>query len=303
VKPGRFTYHAPRSVADVLELLAGHAGEVKVLAGGQSLMPLLNFRMAAPEHLVDINRLPDLDQIQRMRTGWHVPALVRQRVAERSADLAAAFPLLHTALTRVAHPQIRNRGTVCGSLAHGDAAAELPAVMTALGARMYVASQRGERVVPAEDFFVFHLTTALEEDELLLGVAVDDLPPGTVTSFREFASRHGDFALAGVAGVATRDGAGTVTACRLVASGVGATPLRLTGAEHAVLGSRLEPRAIAAAERAVRREVEPTGDVHAPGQYRRDLVGALVRRVLGDISPGGTRGGDSSGEEGRDHAA
>jgi carbon-monoxide dehydrogenase medium subunit len=297
MKPGRFAYHAPRSLADVLELLADHGGEAKVLAGGQSLIPLLNFRMAGPEHLVDINRLPGLDQPRRTGTGWHIPALVRQRVVERSAELAADLPLLRTALMQVAHPQIRNRGTVCGSLAHADPAAELPAVMTALGANLHVVSQRGERTVAAEDFFVFHLTTALEEDELLLGVSIDDPPPGTTTSFREFATRRGDFALAGVAGVATRGDDGTVTACRLVAAGIGAIPQRLPAAEQVVVGSRLEPRALAAAERAVRHEVEPTGDVHAPAQYRRDLVGSLARRVLGDISRG------ELPEEGREHAA
>jgi aerobic carbon-monoxide dehydrogenase medium subunit len=297
MKPGRFAYHAPRSPADVLELLTDHGGEAKVLAGGQSLIPLLNFRMAAPEHLVDINRLPGLDQPVRTDTGWHIPALVRQRVVERSAELAADLPLLRTALTQVAHPQIRNRGTVCGSLAHADPAAELPAVMTALGANLHIASLRGERMVPADDFFVFHLTTALEEDEMLMGVSIDDLAPGTATAFREFAARHGDFALAGVAGVATRDDDGTVTACRLVASGIGATPQRLTAAEQVVIGSRLEPRALASAERAVRQEVEPTGDVHAPAEYRRDLVGALARQVLSDISHG------EQPQEGRSHAA
>lgn len=280
MKPGRFSYHAPASVAEALDLLDEHGGEAKVLAGGQSLMPLLAFRMAGPEHLIDINRLPGLDAVERTASGWHVPALVRQRTVERSPELAREVPLLRQALLQVAHPQIRNRGTVCGSLAHADPAAELPAVLTALGGRMRVASRSASRTVAAEDFFVFHLTTALEADELLLGVEIDDLPPGTRTSFQEFATRHGDFGLASVAAVVTRSEDGVVHRCRLVASGVAATPQRLLAAEDVVLGSQLEPAALAAAQQAVQREVNPTGDVHASADYRRQLVAVLARRAL-----------------------
>ncbi|GEL26683.1 carbon monoxide dehydrogenase [Pseudonocardia sulfidoxydans NBRC 16205] len=284
MKPGRFTYHAPRTVADALAVLGEHAGDAKVLAGGQSLMPLLNFRVSEPGHLVDINRLPDLSEPVRTATGWHVPALVRQRAVERSAALSGAFPLLEAALHEVAHPQIRNRGTLCGSLAHADAAAELPTVVTALDGRLRIASPRGERTVAAEDFFVFHLTTALADDELLLGVDLDDLPAGTTTSFHEFAGRRGDFALAAVAGQATRDATGVVTRCRLVAAGVGSTPLRLRAAEEGLLGARLDDSALAAAARAAAHEARPTGDVHASAGYRRDLVATLTRRVLADIA-------------------
>lgn len=287
MKPGRFSYHAPTSIPDALELLATHSEEAKVLAGGQSLMPLLNYRMAAPEHMIDITRLPGLEQPERTSTGWRIPALVRQRTIERSAEIGRNLPLLHQALVQVAHPQVRNRGTVCGSLAHADASAELPAVMLALQGRMQLVSERGERTVSAEDFFVFHLTTALAEDELLLSVSVDDLPSGTDTAFREFATRQGDFGLASVAAVATRNGEGTVMKCRLVAAGVGATPQRLRAAEAIVTGSRLEPAALVAAEEAVRGEVEPTGDVHAPAEYRRQLVGVLARRALEDLTAKG----------------
>ena len=297
MKPGRFSYHAPTSVAEALDLLDEHAGEAKVLAGGQSLMPLLAFRMAAPEHIVDINRLPGLDTPERTPSGWRLPALVRQRAVERSTELARELPLLRQALVQVAHPQIRNRGTVCGSLAHADPSAELPAVMTALDARMQVAARSGERTVAAEDFFVFHLTTALEPEEVLLGVEIDDLPPGTRTSFQEFATRHGDFGLASVAAVVTRAADGTVERCRLVAAGVAATPQRLRAAEDAVLGSRLEPQALVAAERAVHREVSPTGDVHASADYRRQLVSVLARRALAATAQ------DAPHEKGSEHAA
>jgi len=284
VKARAFAYHAPASLSEALELLAEHSFDAKVLAGGQSLVPLLNFRMSAPEHLVDVNRLPGLDTVVREDGRWRVPALVRQRVAERSPELAAAFPLLPAALAQVAHPQIRNRGTVCGSVAHADPAAELPTVLTALGATMHLASTRGVRTVPADDFFVFHFTTAVEPDELLVGVTLDDLPPGTVTGFAEFAARHGDFALAAVAGVVTRDEDGVVRACRLVAAGVASTPFRLRATESVLLGAELTPAALFAAAHTASREVDPSGDIHAPAAYRRQLVGVLTRRVLTGVT-------------------
>ena len=298
MKPSRFAYHAPSSVAEALQSLSEHADEAKVLAGGQSLMPLLSFRMATPEHIIDINRLPGMDAHERTASGWYIPALVRQRTIERSNVLAEEVPLLRQALLKVAHPQIRNRGTVCGSLAHADPAAELPAVMTALGARMRVASLSGERTVAAEDFFVFHLTSALEPDELLVGVEVDALKPRTRTSFQEYAPRHGDFALASVAAVVTQAQDGTVEYCRLVASGVAATPQRLHATEEVVLGTRLDSAELVAAERAVHGEVSPTGDVHASAAYRRQLVSALARRALAEIQQQ-----CATNEKGSKHAA
>jgi carbon-monoxide dehydrogenase medium subunit len=280
VKPRPFRYHAPRTLPEALQLLGEHSHDAKVIAGGQSLVPVLAMRMAGPEHLVDINRLPGLDRIERTGDRWHIPALVRQRTVERSADLDEAFPLLRQALEQVAHPQIRNRGTVCGSLAHADPAAELPTVMTALGATMHVASDRGVRDISVQDFFQFHFTTALDEDELLVGVSLDDLPEGTSTGFAEFAPRHGDFALAAVAGVVTRDASGAVTASTLVASGVGARPHRLVDAEAALAGQLLDDAAIAGAGRRASAEVDPTGDIHGSADYRRHLVGAMTRRVL-----------------------
>jgi carbon-monoxide dehydrogenase medium subunit len=283
MKPPPFTYHAPASVADALDLLREHSDEAKVLAGGQSLVPMLNFRLVLPTHLVDINELPDLDTPTRSEHGWRIPALVRQRAAERSPELAATVPMLHAALTQVAHPQIRNRGTICGSLAHADPAAEMPTVMTALDARMTIASHAGTRVVGADDFFVFHLTSALEPDELLLAVEIPDPPPGTYTSFLEFAPRRGDFCLAAVAASVTFDVNDTVSACRLVAAGVASTPQRLTEAEAALIGTACRDADLAEAAAAARREVSPTGDVHGDATYRRQLVAVLTRRVLADV--------------------
>lgn len=285
MKPPRFAYHAPKTVEEALGLLATHGDESKVLAGGQSLIPVLSFRLSAPGHLIDVNRLPGLDTIERTAdgAGWRIPALVRQRQAERSAGLAASAPLLTEALAQVAHPQVRNRGTVCGSLAHADSSAEMPSVMVALDARMTIASASGTRVVGADDFFVFHMTTAVEPHELLLAVEFDDPAPRTYTSFTEFAPRKGDFCLAGVAATVTFTADGTVSAGRVVAAGVGATPLRLRPVEELITGSSLNADTRTAAGNAASRAVNPAGDTRADGAYRRQLVSVLVRRALADV--------------------
>jgi len=283
VKPPRFAYHAPATVGEATAVLAEYADDAKVLAGGQSLVPLLSFRLAAPAHLVDINRLPGLDRIERTDGGWRIGALVRQRAAERSAELAAGVPLLTEALRHVAHPQIRNRGTICGSLAHGDSSAELPSVMVALDARMALVSARGTRTVSADDFFEFHLTTVIEPDELLAAVEFDIPPPRTYAAFTEFALSQGDFCLAGVAATATFDAAGRVERCRVVAASVAPVPLRLTGVEQLVTGSRLDAPARTAAQEAASREVDPAGDARADAAYRRHLLSVLVRRALSTV--------------------
>jgi carbon-monoxide dehydrogenase medium subunit len=285
MKPGRFTYHAPTQLDDVLGLLAEHGDEAKVLAGGQSLMPVLNFRLTQIGHLVDINRLGarfSAPVIGPARIT--IPALVRQRQVEHSAELLAALPLLGQAIHEVAHPQVRNRGTICGSLAHADPAAELPAVMSVLDTTFTLASTRGIRTVEVADFFQFHWTTALETDELLLEVTIRRPPPGTVTVFREFATRRGDFALAGVAVACRRDDAGAVVDCRIAACGVAATPLRLAAAECRVLGSTLDTETLAEVESVARAEVDPTTDIHASAHYRRRLTGVLVKRALADAA-------------------
>jgi carbon-monoxide dehydrogenase medium subunit len=278
MKPGRFAYRAPTELDEALALLADHGDEAKVLAGGQSLMPMLNFRLAMPEYLIDINRLPGLDSVQRTQRGWRIPALVRQRTLERTADVTDAVPLVLDALRQVAHPQIRNRGTVCGSLTHGDAAAELPTVMTALDATMTIVSKQSIRSVPAEEFFLFHMTTAVEDGELLLDVSFDQPPANTFHSFQEFATRRGDFGLAAVAVLLTFDEDDLITRVRLVAAGVAPTPLRLPGAEALLLGRRVDSALLAQLESIVRGEVAPTGDVHADEAYRRQLAGVLAKR-------------------------
>jgi carbon-monoxide dehydrogenase medium subunit len=282
MKPPRFTYHAPTTLDEAVTTLREHADDSKILAGGQSLMPILNFRLASPEHLIDINRLPGLGEPERTPTGWRLPALVRQRQAELHPDLAATAPLLTGALAQVAHVQIRNRGTICGSLAHGDASAELPSVMLALDARMTMLSADDIRTVGAGEFFLFHMTTAVQPDELLLSVEFDDPPERTFSSFTEFALRKGDFCLAGAAVSVTLGADGTVERCRVVAAGVAPTPLRLRTVEDLIVGTGGEDAVLAEAQHRTYAEVEPTGDIHADAPYRRQLASVLVRRGLAE---------------------
>ncbi|MEV4601914.1 xanthine dehydrogenase family protein subunit M [Amycolatopsis sp. NPDC049253] len=284
MKPGRFTYHSPRSLDEALATLQVYGDDAKVLAGGQSLMPMLNFRLARFEHLVDVNRVgAEYAEPTFGDTRITIPLLVRQRRVERSAEAAAALPVLTEALQQVAHPQIRNRGTICGSLAHADPAAELPSVLSVLDATFTIASSRGVREVPAEEFFLFHLTTSLEPDELLLQVSVPRPPANQFSAFREFATRRGDFALAGVAAVCEVDAAGVVTACRIAAAGVAPTPHRLTDVEALVTGASLHEDLWPDVEAAARAQVDPTGDIHASAEYRSRLTGVLVKRALADI--------------------
>jgi carbon-monoxide dehydrogenase medium subunit len=284
MKPGRFAYHAPRELDEALAMLHEYGDEAKVLAGGQSLMPMLNFRLAQIEHLVDINRLgDDLSEVGWAADTVAIPALVRQRHVERSARVAETLPILAEALGQVAHPQIRNRGTICGSLAHADPAAELPSVMSVLDATFTIASSRGTRTVPVEDFFQFHLTTAIEPDELLLRVRVNLPGPDTFGVFREFATRHGDFALAGVAALCQLDSDGVVRACRIAAAGVAPTPHRLHSVEELLVGQRLADTVLREAEQLAHNEVDPTGDIHASAAYRQRLTGALVKRALTEV--------------------
>jgi carbon-monoxide dehydrogenase medium subunit len=278
VKPAPFVYHAPREIGAVVALLAEHGDEAKVLAGGQSLVPMLALRLAAPGHLVDLGRVDELRALS-FAGGVRVGAGVTQRALERSAPLARACPLLAEALPCIAHPPIRNRGTVCGSLAHADPAAELPAVMVALDATLTARGPSGQRNIAARDFFLSFLGTALEPDEVLTDVYVPPWHPGAGWAFVELSRRSGDFAIAGVAAVVVMV-AGRVTEARLAACGVGSIPLRLSGGETALQGRPLDDGAIDDAAAAAVAELDPPSDVHAPGAYRRHVTRVLVRRAL-----------------------
>jgi carbon-monoxide dehydrogenase medium subunit/6-hydroxypseudooxynicotine dehydrogenase subunit alpha len=280
LKPPVFAYHDPSSVDEALDLLAEHGDEGKVLAGGQSLVPLLNFRLAHPEHLIDLNRLGELAGVRRDGGVLRIGALTRQSTMERSRVVAENWPLLTEALSYVAHAQIRNRGTVGGSVAHADPAAELPVAFLTLDAEFRVRSRRGERTIPAGEFFVTHLTTTMEPDELLIGIDVPAMPARAGHAFTEFARRHGDFALGGASVMLTADESGTCTSAAIGLLAAAPTPLRATAAEKSLVGSELDQAAAeAAASRAVE-EIEPTGDIHGSTEYRTGLIEVMVRRAI-----------------------
>jgi carbon-monoxide dehydrogenase medium subunit/6-hydroxypseudooxynicotine dehydrogenase subunit alpha len=280
VKPPPFDYHDPRSIDEALALLADAGDEGKALAGGQSLVPLLNFRLAQPAVLVDLNRIPELSYLRRQEGRLQIGAMCRQARLELSPVAQEGWPLLGDALALVAHPQNRNRGTVGGSAAHSDPAAELPIALTALDAQFKLRSQRGDRIVSADDFFVTHLTTALEPDELLVEIEVPPLPEGTGHAFHEYSRRHGDFALGGAAVTYTKGARGRCSAARIVLLGAADVPLRARDAEDALEGQAMsEELAREAAQLAVR-DIEPTGDIHGSGEYRKRLIEAMVRRAV-----------------------
>ncbi len=281
MKPAPFEYRAPDTVDGALALLAEHGEEAKVLAGGQSLIPVLNFRLARPAVLVDLNRISSLAGIEALAGGGlRIGAMTRQRAAERSDLVAARAPLLSEALPHVAHVQIRNRGTVGGSLAHADPAAELPALALALEARFRLRRAGAERWVDARDFYTGLFATALAPDELLDTIDVPPLPPGAGCAFEEVARRHGDYALMGVAAVVVLDGGGVCRIARIACVSAGPGPLRAPSAEAVLQGQRIDSALVHAAADALTRDIEPTSDVHASVEYRTQLARVLTRRAV-----------------------
>lgn len=282
MKPPAFKYYAPTTLEEALALLAEHGYDAKPLAGGQSLVPAMNFRLAAPAVLVDLNRVEELFFIRPGEDGGlRVGAMTRQARLERDPLIAERAPLIKETMPYVAHPQIRNRGTYGGSLAHADPAAELPAVTIALNGRLRLQSQRGERWVPAEEFFVGLFTTVLEPDELLVEIALPPLPPRTGWAFTEVSRRHGDFALVGAAAVVTLDEAGKCTAVRLAYTGVGEGPVLSASAAQILQSTVPDEEAIReAAHQAAQKDISPIGDIHASADFRRHLAEVLGRRAL-----------------------
>jgi CO/xanthine dehydrogenase FAD-binding subunit len=281
VKPVDFDLHQPATVDEALTLLARHADDARVLAGGQSLVPLLNFRLARPGHVIDIGRLPELGSLDETPAGLVVGAMVRQCRAERSPAVGARCPLLAAALPWIAHPPIRSRGTVCGSLAHADPAAELPAVAVALDATFVAVSARGRREIAAAGFYQGYLTTALRPDELLAAVRFPAAAPGTGAAFCEVSRRRGDFAMAGAgAQVTLEDGA--IADARICVSGVAAVPLRCAGSEQALLGSRADLGTLRLAADAAASILDPADDLHATAGYRKHVAGVLLRRAVAE---------------------
>jgi CO/xanthine dehydrogenase FAD-binding subunit len=280
VKPAPFEYFRPDTVDEALSLLTEHGWDAKLLAGGQSLVPAMNFRLAAPGVLIDLNRIPGLDGVREEGGALRIGTMVRQHAAERSADVRRLAPLLAEALPFVAHPQIRYRGTVGGSVAHADPAAELPAVMLALGARMHVVGPNGTRALAADEFFTGLFSTALEHDEMLAEIEIPALAPHAGWAFMEVSRRHGDFGLAGLAVSVALDDGGCCTDARIALLGVGEGPVLAHAAADALRGQSPSAGAFAAAADAARAEVDPPMDIHASSEYRRHLVGVLVSRAL-----------------------
>ena len=294
MKPAPFDYHRPDTADEALAILADLGGDAKPLAGGQSLVPAMNFRLARPAVLVDLNRIAPLAYIEESPDGGLlIGAMTRQRAAERSGRVARKAPLLFEALPWIAHPQIRNRGTMGGSLAHADPAAELPAVMLALDARFVLRSRTASRTVPAHDFYTGILTTVLGPDELLTEIRIPPRPARAGSAFIELARRHGDFALVGVAVDLALDQRGACASARIALLSVGDGPVLAAKAMAVLVGGIPHAASIEEAARiAAEADVDPPADIHASSAYRRHLVRVLVGRALTQAVERAARGRD-----------
>ena len=278
MKPPPFSYHRPQSLADALDMLA-MLEDAKLLAGGQSLMPMMSFRYVMPANVIDLNRIAELAGIEERDGALVIGAMTRQRDLELSPVVRSRCPLLHEALRHVGHVQTRNRGTIGGSLSHLDPAAELPAVLCAQDAVLQVRSRRGARDVPMADWAMGYMTPNLEPDELLASISIPLWPRGHGYAFTEFARRHGDFAMAGTAALLSLDAQGTVARVALVATGVDTAPVRLDAAEAMLQGQAPDDALIAAAAETAS-AVPGLDDVHASKAYRRKLAVVMTRRAL-----------------------
>jgi aerobic carbon-monoxide dehydrogenase medium subunit len=280
MKPPAFEYAAPSTLAEAVSLLASRNGNAKVISGGQSLMPMLAYRLAAPELLVDLKHLKDLAAIRIEADGVRLGAKVRWCDIENDRRLAVAHPLLAEAIKHVAHYQIRNRGTVGGSVAHADPSAEMPGVALTCDARMTIVGPAGTRVEAAADFFTGPLETSLEPNEILTEVHLPAWPAARRWAFLEFSRRKGDFAMAGVALHYDLDGGGRITDAHIGAIGIADRPIRLTEVEALLNGNQVTDKLIAMASAKARQTVDPPSDIHAPGAYRAALVATLLSRGL-----------------------
>lgn len=280
MKPAPFEYAAPETVDEAVALLAEHGDEAKVIAGGQSLVPLLAFRLAAPGVLVDLNRVPELSGLRLDGDTLAVGAMTRHRDVETMPDLAERCAMLADGVSLIGHVAIRNRGTVGGSVAHADPAAEWPSLLLAFDGEIDARGPEGTRTIPAADFFETYFTTALRPDEVLTQVRLR-LPTGRVGSaYLELARRHGDFAIAGAGAFLGLDGGGRIDDARVVLIGVADRAVRSTGAESALRGAEPGSEAFAEAAEAIDGEIDPVSDLHGSAGYRRTVAKVLVRRAL-----------------------
>lgn len=281
MKPAPFEYHAPRSVPEALELLNEYGYDAKILAGGQSLVPMMNFRLVQPAVLVDINNIPELSYIESHNKGVRLGAMVRHSQTEKDPLVKETAPLIHETMPHIATVQIRNRGTIGGSLSHADASAELVVVTTALKAQFKIQNQNGERLVPASEFFVGLLMTSLEPEDLLVEIQVPPMPPRSGWSLKEVARRPHDFALMGVAAVLSLDAKDRCKEARLVYLSAGDGPISAPEAANLLVGNEVTAALItAAADKAAADEIDPGSDIHATAEFRRHLANVLTRRAL-----------------------
>ena len=281
MKPAPFKYVAASSLDHALSLKAEYGDDARFLAGGQSLIPAMNFRLARPSALIDINGLSELACVERSEGGdIRVGALTRYRSLERDTEFLASCPLFADALPHIAHPQIRNRGTIGGNLSHADPASELPAIAVAMQARMRIKSAKDERWVAASEFFRGLLTTDVRPDEMLVEIAFPAPMPRTGTCFMEVARRRGDFALAGVAAVLTVDEQGRCSQLRLALCGVGETPVDASAAAASLIGQHCSGEAVETVAAEVKNIITPSGNVHASPDYQRHIAGVLTQRAI-----------------------
>jgi aerobic carbon-monoxide dehydrogenase medium subunit len=280
MKPAPFKYVAAASLEHALALKAEHGDDAKFLAGGQSLIPTMNFRLARPAILIDINEIDELAGIRASGGTTRIGALTRYRALQRDAAFAQKFPLIGEALPHIAHPQIRNRGTIGGNLSHADPASELPAIAVALGARFRVQAAKQERWVEAPDFFVGALTTDLMPEEMLVEIELPLAKPRTGSCFMEIARRRGDFAIAGAAVMVTLGERDECIEIRLAFCGVGETPVDASSAAAALVGNKPTESAIIDVARSVQALIDPGGSVHATADYQRHVAGVLTERAV-----------------------
>jgi carbon-monoxide dehydrogenase medium subunit len=280
MKPAPFEYRAPDSIDQALELLLEYGDTAKLLAGGQSLVPAMNFRVMQPSMLIDLNRLKEMEYV-READCLHIGAMTRERTLEFDEAIAKRSPLLHEAVPNIAHPQIRNRGTIGGSIVNADPAAELPVLMLALNARLKAMSASGERWIEARDFFLGMFTTALEPDEMLVEIEVPFIQARTGWSFLEVAPRAGDYALMGVAALITLDENGICRQSKLVYLNAGDGPVDGREAAQLLVGESVDDRLIStAASLASEKEISPFGNIHASPEYQRHLANVLTKKAL-----------------------
>jgi len=281
MKPAPFEYHAPDSLEQALSLMRQHTGAAKLLAGGQSLVPAMNFRVAQPSVLIDLNRASELSYIHEDGNVIRVGAMTRERHLEFASSIAKRIPLLHEATPFIAHPQIRNRGTIGGSIVNADPAAELPVLATALDARLKAKNASGERWINASDFFVGMFTTALEPDEILVEIELPFMPERTGWSFMEVAPRAGDYAMMGVAALVTLDESGKCQQAKLVYLNAGEGPTEAAGAAKLLEGAKLSDQELEdAANMASEKEINPFGNMHASVDFQRHLAKVLTKKAL-----------------------